>query len=57
MGKSWRKNSDRYFKEDLTIYSKNEQEYRRHKSEKRLNAALKSKDLSSLPDTDFDDED
>lgn len=49
MSKSWRGKTDRkYQSDDLTVYSKNEIEYREHKKEKRLEGAIKSKNLDVL---------
>lgn len=59
MGKSYRNGSDSRYYDDYTVYSKNEIDSRNHKKEKRVNAALRSQDISGLidPDDDFEEED
>ncbi|AGS81167.1 hypothetical protein [Caulobacter phage Cr30] len=56
MGKSWKKSGDSRYYDDYNAYSRNEVEYRKHKQEKRINAALHSKNIDSLIDED-DEED
>jgi hypothetical protein len=57
MSKSFRNRSERYFSDDYEIYSKNEKEYRAHKQEKRIQSALKSKNIHALYEDDYDEED
>lgn len=57
MGKSFRRGGDSRYYDDYNAYSKNEVEYRKHKQEKRINAAIHSKDIDSLiGDDDYDDD-
>lgn len=52
MGRSFRRNNDSRYNDDYDAYSRAEKEYREHKKEKRLNAALKTKRIDLLVDED-----
>lgn len=57
MGHTYRRGGDKKYFDDYNAYSESEKKYRNHKEEKRINAALKLRDVRALSQEDEDEED
>jgi hypothetical protein len=57
MGKSFRRDDSRKYNDDYNAYSRAEIDYRNHKKEKKIKAALHTRRLDVLDEENSDEED